>query len=223
MRWVFGLFVCFLVALAVPVFPSDIKGPAPDLLIEVNCGGSPEESEAIDAPPCPLKKKSFAALDGGEILHLRGVDFIGGFGFSHQFFVKTDAVFLMSFVERFNYPLTKKIEFAPEIMQLFSAPPKRGVGVGAAPLLKFRLYTFRDLDSFFTVGAGVLVIGLKIPQLDSRLNFAPQAGLGIKKRFGPRATLSFEYRYLHVSNANSAGRNIGLNSSLLLFGYGREF
>ena len=58
----------------------------------------------------------------------------------------------------------------------------------------------------------------KVPEATSRVNFTPQAGLGLAMAHSERTVFTVEYRYHHVSNANTAELNPGINSSSFHFG-----
>jgi hypothetical protein len=50
------------------------------------------------------------------------------------------------------------------------------------------------------------------------LNFTPQGGVGVHYFIFDRASLTAEWRFHHLSNAGIHERNVGINSSLVLFG-----
>ena len=54
--------------------------------------------------------------------------------------------------------------------------------------------------------------------MGSRLDFSYQAGTGIQYFITRNTALNVEYRYHHVSNANTASPNEPLNSSKILLG-----
>jgi len=67
-------------------------------------------------------------------------------------------------------------------------------------------------------GGGVLYVDLGLPTMGSRLDFSYQAGTGVQYFIAKDTALTFEYRYHHVSNANTASPNEPLNSSKILVG-----
>ncbi len=74
---------------------------------------------------------------------------------------------------------------------------------------------------FFDWGVGVLDTTLyqRAPELSGALQFSPQAGLGIQYFFRPQRAVVFEYRYLHLSNANLQPPNVGFNGSMISVGF----
>jgi hypothetical protein len=89
--------------------------------------------------------------------------------------------------------------------------------------LLFRLdgKPYRRVVPFLDVGAGILHTTLhkRAPELSGRLQFLPQAGLGIQYFFRPQRALVFEYRYVHMSNAGIEQPNEGYNASMLTMGF----
>ena len=86
--------------------------------------------------------------------------------------------------------------------------------------LLFRHYLApeRRLRPYVSFGAGTLISTRDIPPGTTRLNFTPQAGLGLAYFVKPRLAYLTEYRIHHISNAGLASPNPGVNSSYLQFG-----
>ena len=86
--------------------------------------------------------------------------------------------------------------------------------------LLFRHYValHHRLRPFITCGAGALYAEDRVPIGTSRLNFTPQIGFGLAFPHGPKRVYFFEYRFHHISNAETADYNPGINSSYLQFG-----
>lgn len=74
---------------------------------------------------------------------------------------------------------------------------------------------------FFDMGAGILhtTLNTRAPELSGRLQFLPQAGLGIQSFFNPQRAFVLEYRYMHMSNAGIEPPNHGFNASMLSLGF----
>ena len=66
---------------------------------------------------------------------------------------------------------------------------------------------------FMSLDAGSLVTANKVPEATSRFNLTPQAGLGLAFARNERTLFTFEYRFHHSSNADTAEPNPGINSS----------
>jgi opacity protein-like surface antigen len=74
---------------------------------------------------------------------------------------------------------------------------------------------------FLDLGAGVMhtTLATRVPEVSGRLQFMPQAGVGLQYFFNPQRALVFEYRYFHMSNAGIEQPNDGFNGSMLTIGF----
>ena len=79
----------------------------------------------------------------------------------------------------------------------------------------------RKFVPFMDLGAGVLDTTLfnRAPELTGRLQFTPQGGFGVQYFFKPQRAMVFEYRYMHMSNADIQLPNLGYNSSMVTVGF----
>jgi hypothetical protein len=76
----------------------------------------------------------------------------------------------------------------------------------------------REFTPYLFAGGGVLYVDTGLPTMGSRLDFSYQGGTGIQYFIAKDMALNLEYRYHHVSNANTAAPNEPLNSSKILVG-----
>jgi hypothetical protein len=74
---------------------------------------------------------------------------------------------------------------------------------------------------FFDAGAGALRTSLSehLPEVNGFTQFTPQGGLGLQYFIRPQRALVFEWRTIHMSNANLVPPNMGFNSSMLTVGF----
>ena len=74
---------------------------------------------------------------------------------------------------------------------------------------------------FLDGGAGVLRTPLSehVPEVNGLTQFTPQGGLGLEYFIAPQRALVFEWRTLHMSNADLVPPNMGFNSSMLTIGF----
>jgi opacity protein-like surface antigen len=89
---------------------------------------------------------------------------------------------------------------------------------GGYALGYFKFTAPREFTPYVFAGGGVLYVDTGLPTMGSRLDFSYQAGTGLQYFIAKDAALNFEYRYHHVSNANTATPNEPLNSSKILVG-----
>jgi len=76
----------------------------------------------------------------------------------------------------------------------------------------------REFVPYLFAGGGVLYVDLGLPTMARRLDFSYQGGTGVQYFIAKDTALNFEYRYHHVSNADTASPNEPLNSSKILVG-----
>jgi hypothetical protein len=152
---------------------------------------------------------------------------VGGFGDAHDVF---NGVTPERFVQggvRVGRVLTGPIgpgalsgnfEVSLEVLPIFVLFQDEVV-YGASVTLLFRHYMApgHRVRPFVSFGAGPLVSSKRVPMGTSRLNFTPQIGFGLAWQ-SAKHILFTEYRLHHISNANIAEPNPGINSSYFQFG-----
>jgi lipid A 3-O-deacylase len=74
---------------------------------------------------------------------------------------------------------------------------------------------------FFDAGAGVQRTPLSkhVPEVNGFTQFTPQGGFGLQYFIQPQRALVFEWRTIHMSNADLVPPNMGFNSSMLTIGF----
>ncbi len=88
---------------------------------------------------------------------------------------------------------------------------------------KFSGLAEKSLYPYVFAGGGPLYNDLGLASQGTRLNYSYQGGTGIQYVIRPGVSIIGEYRYHHVSNANTAIPNEPLNSSKILLGISRQF
>ena len=82
-------------------------------------------------------------------------------------------------------------------------------------------YHFTNLGRWIpyaTMGAGLLWTSLDVPEIDRVFNFQVFFGAGLRLLRARNPSLIFELRSHHISNANRAGENLGINAAEVLVG-----
>jgi hypothetical protein len=96
-------------------------------------------------------------------------------------------------------------------------------GAGFTPLgLKWDFAARGRFEPYFELGGGVLFTNHQVPTGTSSVNFTPSTALGMHL-LGDKHTLSFEVRYLHISNAGLSYYNPGINTVQVRVGVGKFF
>jgi hypothetical protein len=106
----------------------------------------------------------------------------------------------------------------------FAQPGKNAYGVSFTPFdIKYN-FTRNSTHPmpFMEIGGGVLFTNNDVPFGTNKVNFTPQAGVGVHLPFGNHgwhATLAV--KYVHVSNAGLSVPNPGVNSVQVRLGFGK--
>ena len=112
-----------------------------------------------------------------------------------------------------------QFEWAPELwLALFTHPYIRPL-IGVIPL-QFR-YVFQPefkVHPYLFAGAGFLYANVNRKETGSDWNFNPQFGAGLYYSISDAASLIFEYRHVHISNAGLEEDNSGMNNHTFLAG-----
>jgi len=89
---------------------------------------------------------------------------------------------------------------------------------GGYLLGSWKFTSLGDLAPYVFAGGGVLFVDLGLESMGSRLDFSYQGGSGLQYLIRKDLALTAEYRYHHISNADTASPNEPLNSSKFLLG-----
>jgi hypothetical protein len=98
-------------------------------------------------------------------------------------------------------------------------------GAGVQPAgFKFIFRPNRRLKPFVRLGAGFIFTNKPIPVPESPdYNFIGEFGGGLMYSIRRRETVSFGYRYFHISNMNIGEINPGYNASVFYLGFSRFY
>ncbi len=117
-------------------------------------------------------------------------------------------------------PLRGTLEYTVEVIPAFVLKESTTVfGGGVNPfLLQYNFVRNRRIVPFIQAGGGTLFTNQQVPEGTSKVNFTPQAGIGVYmfRRSGSAFTLGI--RYHHISNAGIVRPNPGHNSLYLYSG-----
>ena len=94
-------------------------------------------------------------------------------------------------------------------------------GAGASPIgLQVNFRRRRMFQPYINGTAGVLYFADQVPVSgSSQFNFAVGWGAGVQIWYRENQSVSLGYKFHHISNANSATRNPGVDSNLFYAGY----
>lgn len=157
-----------------------------------------------------------------------------GYGLSNSLGASKPGIDFVTVMPRFGYvfaqlqgnpPLRGSLEAVVELVPALLAFESQTIyGGGFNLLLRYDVATGTRLVPFLEGGAGAL---FSTPQSTdqrsqfraSQVNFTLQIAPGIRYFISKRAALSVEYRFHHISDADLAERNPGINSDFVLLGF----
>jgi lipid A 3-O-deacylase PagL len=90
--------------------------------------------------------------------------------------------------------------------------------VGVLPLLRYDFTHWEPLVPFCDLGAGLTLTDISRPDLSGDFQFNEQIGVGAHYLFGERTAVTFEYRFMHISNAGLKEPNHGVNANIFSAG-----
>ncbi|MDB6111073.1 MAG: hypothetical protein JWR69_2823 [Pedosphaera sp.] len=89
---------------------------------------------------------------------------------------------------------------------------------GALPLIRYDFATGSRWVPFVNAGAGVAATDIRGKDLSTTFEFTLQAGGGVNYFWRDNAAVTFQYRFLHLSNAGIKDPNLGVNTSMFCVG-----
>jgi len=90
--------------------------------------------------------------------------------------------------------------------------------VGGYMLGHWRFTSLDRVIPYVLAGGGVLFVDLGLPTMGTKLCYSYQGGTGLQYLIDRNTALSLEYRYHHISNADTASPNEPINSNKILMG-----
>ena len=96
--------------------------------------------------------------------------------------------------------------------------PSHAYLIGAAPLLRYNFGPGKRWVPFIDFGAGVTATDIRDGDLSTTFEFNLQAGAGTHFFLRKDLALTFQYRFIHLSNAGIDFPNLGVNTSNFLLG-----
>jgi hypothetical protein len=125
----------------------------------------------------------------------------------------------VAFHPQMGWFITDRIELYGEATLLVYHEPPREITAGLGGLAgRVHFWNDRALTPYVVLGSGLLWTSLDVAEIDRVFNFQLFAGLGL--RWAPLGGPGFtvELRNHHISNAGTAGRNLGINAGTIVAG-----
>jgi hypothetical protein len=118
--------------------------------------------------------------------------------------------------------LRGRFEYAVDALPVFMVfqPGGRAYGFGFDPwIMKWNFETHRRISPYIELGGGGLITTREIPVGESRFNFTPTGAIGVNILRG-KYHWSVDFRYLHISDAETTKFNPGTDTFGLRVGWG---
>jgi lipid A 3-O-deacylase len=131
----------------------------------------------------------------------------------------TSDIAFVAFHPQMGWFVTTRLELFGEGTLFFYHRPRPAVAAGLLPLAgRYHFRIDRAWTPYVTAGAGLILVPLDVPEIDRLFNFQVVFGAGVRwaRQHGPGLIL--EVRNHHISNAGTAGENLGVNAATLVAG-----
>jgi hypothetical protein len=125
----------------------------------------------------------------------------------------------IAFHPQMGWFVTSRLELYGEGTLLVHIQPAAISGGLAGVAGRYHFRNDRNWTPYVSAGAGLLWTSLEVEEIDRVFNFQLLLGIGVRvfpKKRG--ASWIFEFRNFHISNAGTAGENLGVNSATILAG-----
>lgn len=124
-------------------------------------------------------------------------------------------------VHDFSHSPVRRLEVIDEGILGGAVHPRSAYLAGDALLFRLDGKSHGRWVPFFDAGAGAQRTDLSryVPEVNGATQFTPQGGLGVEYFLRPQRALVFEWRTVHMSNADLVPPNMGFNSSMLTIGF----
>ena len=109
-------------------------------------------------------------------------------------------------------------EITADLFGGFQYHPNHAYVIGAGPGLRYNFVTGTRWVPFFSIGVGLTATDIRSGDLSTDFEFNLRAGPGLRYFFNERLAATFQYQFIHLSNAGLSDPNLGVNNSTLLLG-----
>jgi hypothetical protein len=124
-------------------------------------------------------------------------------------------------VRNFQHSLVRRFEIIDEGILGSAVHPTAAYLAGNTLIFRLDGREHGRWVPFFDAGAGVERTPLSnhVPEVNGFTQFTPQGGFGLQYFVAPQRAVVFEWRSIHMSNADLVPPNMGFNSSMLTIGF----
>ena len=144
-----------------------------------------------------------------------------GWGHSWSpFFGKTRSdIAFIAFHPQMGWFVTDRIELYGEATYFGYYQPAGAITAGIGGFAgRVHFWNDRPLTPYIVAGVGILWTSLEVREIDRVFNFQHFGGLGLRWAPWRGPGLTVELRNHHISNAGTAGENLGVNAGTIIAG-----
>ena len=124
-----------------------------------------------------------------------------------------------AFHPQMGWFVTDQLELYGEATLLLYDEPEAAESAGLAGLSgRYHLWNDRSWIPFVSAGSGLIWTSLDVVEIDRIFNFQLFFGAGLRLLPERGPTWVLEFRNHHISNAGTAGENLGINAATVLIG-----
>ena len=124
-----------------------------------------------------------------------------------------------AFHPQLGWFMTDKFELYGEgTLLLYHEPPTEVSGGLLSLAGRYHFWNDRVWTPYLIAGGGVIWTSLDLPEIDRDFNFQLVFGVGVRLSPKKGPGWIFEFRNHHISNAGTAGENLGLNAGTVVLG-----
>jgi hypothetical protein len=125
----------------------------------------------------------------------------------------------VAFHPQMGWFVTDRIELYGEATLFVYHQPAGAVTAGLGGLAgRVHFWNDRAVGPYVVLGSGLLWTSLDVPEIDRLFNFQIFAGAGLRWVPPEGPGLMVELRNHHISNAGTAGENLGINAGTIIAG-----
>ena len=146
---------------------------------------------------------------------------VGGWGHSWRpiFGQTRSEITFVAFHPRMGWLVTDRLELYGEATLFVYDRPQAALSAGLGGLAgRYYLRTSGGWTPYVHAGACLLWTSLDVPEIDRIFNFQLFVGVGWRYTRASGPCWVFEFRNHHISNAGTAGKNLGINAATFLTG-----
>jgi lipid A 3-O-deacylase len=176
----------------------------------------------------PVAKDSIWAAEGGFARGTKQLGFSVGAGFGMEVITSRQTHDWVIGAGRYGWVFSDQVgaghwyrgnwELLLELFGGMQFYPDNAYVVGGGPLIRYNFTASKRWVPFIDLGGGATATDIRNGDLSTTFEFNLQGGAGVHLFVRKEVALTFQYRFIHLSNAGLKFPNLGVNNSTFLAG-----